>query len=1569
MNNLLIQNTIKNQDGKNHMIRHERKSRFSFGVIILVFCQIIGFFSVTGNAEEIEGPTDFSWSDPIANSDNLRKNREFGTQISSIDGSVNWNHTDFHLPQNGPDIRIGRSLTSSQAVENGMLPNPVYTPTEVFDWSLDIPKIHFNYWGEPGSALSSCNHSNIKTLQATVYDIGGFDPIGMDTQNINYPTGTAVHFANNWLLVCGSYTTRSDSVNNDGLPLSKTITSGIKLKSPDGTTYYLSLDLTAVSNFWHTFTSLPESWHVNMIRTSYVTDIEDKHGNWLAFDYKENIKSLNTDGTLRKSELLLTSVRSKEGTTVTLSNDGNNITGITHADVSITFTPEDKVYSFPPYNVTVLSEMSRLNGSESETWTYVHSEFGEPTELGTYPLRGLTKIRNPWGGIADFKYALKLFGCSRNSADWPDYSYYLSEMTTSGVGLSTHTVNYKVKRNATDEPVLTPLSDFAYTTITYPDRKEIHKYHCKEFETRTYGAPKYYRDTPDIRDHRYKSIEIFDNADALIRKTEHEWQEQIYQYGSEDDLWHDPNGPNRLVLKKVTIDGEYETSYSNLDIFGEPLLVKETHIPNSRTRYHKSTLFNDQANWLIGLPKTVNLSSNNSVFTEVSAITYHTNTLGNPSYKDRGLPYESKSFGAWKRRNVSYHADGNINKVEMNRLLKNSVGTVTNKYQYITLSNYKRGQAQLLTLPARYSDTGSMSSSRLIDNNGWVTQSTDLNGNTVNYDYNGLGQLKYIDPIDSKWADTLIDWSNISSGQEVKAIQRCTLNGAKTGCNGGTLTRSTSITFDGLLRTLLISEKDEITNTTVHKNSQFNAYHQLTFESLWSNTATETRGTTFEYDQLRRSKSKSVSNGGIENTYYLSNNRVRVNDARGHDTTTTYLAYGQPQYQSAIRIESPESVVTELDIDLFGNVNSVTQSGPNKANNGTISQTETRYYDGQKNLCLVKRNDVGDTAYLRNVLGDIEYEFRGNHSGTACLTSGSTSMPHFIYDNQGQLYQKDFRGQAPNVGYQFDNAGNLKKLTAGQVIQIYNYNSQNLLDDETLALDGKILTLDYDYDANGSLSGLTYPDGDTVTYAPNAFNQPTKALRSRGNYTYVSNATYYPNGSIDTFTFGNGLVHKTTLNNRDLPDRITDSIGTIKALDFSYTYDNNINITRLTNNVNTSYSLTNLTYDDLDRLIDTTGNSGIGSSSLSYDGLGNITSYISKNSNLDYFYDTTLNRLNSVTGTGSASKNYNFSNGYDAKGNVTNNGTRGFVYNLANQMVGSETNAYVYDGYNRRVKQSDASGTSYSMYSQAGRLLYRESKVNTSTNIGDAVNYIFLGNKLVAKDGVIESSESSRSHYKPFGESLEAPKDGVGYTGHKFDTDIGLSYMQARYYDPAIGRFYSNDPVGFRDIHSFNRYTYANNNPYKYKDPNGETATLAMCFGGPLGCAIGVGATLLAVNHGIQNSKPKRDPEFGGKVRDKNREKNGGDLFCEGCGQRVEDGKKREKGVPVPDEEGQADHTIPLSDGGADDAETNGQVLCANPCHRDKTREENKERAREKRENKTKSERQWQDRLRERSRR
>jgi RHS repeat-associated protein len=179
-------------------------------------------------------------------------------------------------------------------------------------------------------------------------------------------------------------------------------------------------------------------------------------------------------------------------------------------------------------------------------------------------------------------------------------------------------------------------------------------------------------------------------------------------------------------------------------------------------------------------------------------------------------------------------------------------------------------------------------------------------------------------------------------------------------------------------------------------------------------------------------------------------------------------------------------------------------------------------------------------------------------------------------------------------------------------------------------------------------------------------------------------------------------------------------------------------------------------------------------------------------------------------------KNFNYANGYDDRGNVTNNGTRNFIFNRANQLTNSGSNYYVYDGYNRRVKTVDSKGTSYSFYSQAGKLLY-------SNVDGEGVNYIFLGDKLIAKEGMMPvNTASSQQHYRPFGETIEAPKDDVGYTGHKFDTDLGLSYMQQRYFNPVTGRFLSNDPIGIRSEHSFNRYAYANNNPFRYVDPDGQ---------------------------------------------------------------------------------------------------------------------------------------------------
>jgi RHS repeat-associated protein len=87
-----------------------------------------------------------------------------------------------------------------------------------------------------------------------------------------------------------------------------------------------------------------------------------------------------------------------------------------------------------------------------------------------------------------------------------------------------------------------------------------------------------------------------------------------------------------------------------------------------------------------------------------------------------------------------------------------------------------------------------------------------------------------------------------------------------------------------------------------------------------------------------------------------------------------------------------------------------------------------------------------------------------------------------------------------------------------------------------------------------------------------------------------------------------------------------------------------------------------------------------------------------------------------------------------------------------------------------------------------------------------------------------------RESYRPYGERLTNSAASVGndvwFTSRRQDVDTGLVYMGARYYDPVIGRFMATDPAGFdeKNLHSFNRYAYANNNPLKYVDPDGREA-------------------------------------------------------------------------------------------------------------------------------------------------
>ena len=109
------------------------------------------------------------------------------------------------------------------------------------------------------------------------------------------------------------------------------------------------------------------------------------------------------------------------------------------------------------------------------------------------------------------------------------------------------------------------------------------------------------------------------------------------------------------------------------------------------------------------------------------------------------------------------------------------------------------------------------------------------------------------------------------------------------------------------------------------------------------------------------------------------------------------------------------------------------------------------------------------------------------------------------------------------------------------------------------------------------------------------------------------------------------------------------------------------------------------------------------------------------------------------------------------------------------------------------------------------------------------IHFDALGSAIAGSDA--EGASVWREDYQPYGDRIVSDGstgNNLWYTGKASFENFGLSYFGARWYDPVVGRFTGIDPVGYQEdnIHSFNRYAYANNNPYKFVDPDGRAAFL-----------------------------------------------------------------------------------------------------------------------------------------------
>jgi len=100
----------------------------------------------------------------------------------------------------------------------------------------------------------------------------------------------------------------------------------------------------------------------------------------------------------------------------------------------------------------------------------------------------------------------------------------------------------------------------------------------------------------------------------------------------------------------------------------------------------------------------------------------------------------------------------------------------------------------------------------------------------------------------------------------------------------------------------------------------------------------------------------------------------------------------------------------------------------------------------------------------------------------------------------------------------------------------------------------------------------------------------------------------------------------------------------------------------------------------------------------------------------------------------------------------------------------------------------------------------------------------FLNDHLGTPRKMVDASGAVvwRAAYLPFGKAIVATADvenNLRFPGQYYDAETGLHYNWHRYYDPSAGRYFAADPIGL--VGGTNLYTYAQNNPLNYIDPDG----------------------------------------------------------------------------------------------------------------------------------------------------
>ena len=528
--------------------------------------------------------------------------------------------------------------------------------------------------------------------------------------------------------------------------------------------------------------------------------------------------------------------------------------------------------------------------------------------------------------------------------------------------------------------------------------------------------------------------------------------------------------------------------------------------------------------------------------------------------------------------------------------------------------------------------------------------------------------------------------------------------------------------------------------------------------------------------------------------YDSKGNLTRFTDPLGQATRFTYTA----DFNRLATLSDAKSNLTRYGYDARGNLKSITYPDSSAESWTPLANGLPETWTNRRGKAITVTWNTQSLPTRKTYADGTHVDFTYDAMGNLTTTVDATGTTTYTYDGNEYLIQIDYPG-GRWLKFTYDSAGRRSTSLNQLGHQLtYHYDTPGRL--SHIVNEASVEIVRYHYDTAGRLERKDLGNGVYTIYEYDAAGQllhlinrkPDASVLSRFDYTYDVRGRRMTMATIDgawTYDYDEtGQLTRAVFASTNV---------TIPSQDLNYEYDALGNrIRTIENGVTTAYTSNNL--NQYKRSGDTT---------FEFDADGNLKTETSPSGTTTYSYDDE-NRLIGLT-KGADSWTYT----YDAFGQrvaTTENGT---------------TTRFMIDpiGLGNVVGEYDNAGALIARYDHGAGLVSRTGAA------ADAAYYSFDALGSTSEMTGSTGSVLNRYVYAPFGavlnqiENSPNPFQFIGAYGVTKEFH-SLSFMRARFYDTASGRFSQSDPIGIAG--GFNIYAYVQNNPVTMIDP------LGLCPGG-----------------------------------------------------------------------------------------------------------------------------------------